>query len=737
MSSNAPEKHENDLEIGGKDERTDTPRMSSDESISMSRRELARSQDYAPRSLADAISPRLNMKRSSSISLSYSRAGTDSKSKWRRTLPTDTRKMAYVTGSVRYMETTLVLTWKDIKYSISTAKNESKVILKGVSGEAEPGEMLAIMGSSGAGKTTLLNILAGRVTSGVINGEILVNNAPRGSNWKHIVGYVEQDDVMYNFLTVKETIEYAALLRLPTTFTVDQKKIRAEHIINQLGLSKCANTIIGREGARGISGGERKRVSIGIELVTNPRLLFLDEPTSGLDSCTAYNIIELLSQITKEDLRTFVLTIHQPRSDIFFLFDKLLLLAGGATVYYGNVRKSLDYFSRIGYPTPELMNPSDHFLDIITIDYRTDEAKEKTTARVIDIQNAWLNEVKENPEAATFFDGKGTIKAEEIDPLLDLLTLEQYDSYQRKRVKRVEKAAKKFYKSRNPWIVEFLILLKRSFLNEIRDHLQVFLYFFQTIIMLLFTGFTFFQLGLSQASIQARLGVLFFAPVQQGFLMMVQMAVQVPMERAVIFRERYASTYSCSTFYVAKAVSALPLRIIAGAIYALGIYYIVGLKATASAYFIFFGIIQLSNFCAQAIGLIIGAASPSVIISQMVAPVTVGILMLFAGQLVNPATIPPEINWIQYIDLFKWDFLALCQNEFTGLVFQCYNGQFATPESPCTSGFSTGEDVINAYNLGGYSITTSCLILLGLSFGFQLIAYITLLFMTRPKIKLV
>lgn len=147
--------------------------------------------------------------------------------------------------------------------------------------------MIAIMGSSGAGKTTLLNVLAGRVATGDIEGEILVNSRPRGQNWKRVVGYVEQDDVMYRTLTVRETITFAALLRLPRYFTKEQKKARVEEVITELGLAKCANTIIGDEENRGISGGERKRVAIGIELVTNPRLLFLDgKSISSVAHCT-------------------------------------------------------------------------------------------------------------------------------------------------------------------------------------------------------------------------------------------------------------------------------------------------------------------------------------------------------------------------------------------------------------------------------------------------------------------
>ena len=178
----------------------------------------------------------------------------------------------------------ITLSWDRVSYSIRVGrgkKAENKKLLHEVTGIAKPGEIVAIMGASGAGKSTLLNVLAGRIGPGTLQGKVLINDAPRSpATWKNLIGYVEQDDLMYQNLTVRETLTYAALLRLPYSMSRQEKEARVDEIINDLSLTKCQNTIIGDSETRGVSGGERKRVSIGIELVTRPRLLFADEPTS-------------------------------------------------------------------------------------------------------------------------------------------------------------------------------------------------------------------------------------------------------------------------------------------------------------------------------------------------------------------------------------------------------------------------------------------------------------------------
>ncbi|KAI8848196.1 hypothetical protein BC829DRAFT_490218 [Chytridium lagenaria] len=216
-------------------------------------------------------------------------------------------------------------------------------VLEGVSGCVRPGQVMAIMGGSGAGKTTLLDILAKRNKAGIISGKILVNGKTMSDDdYKSIIGYVDQEDTLMDTLTVYETIMYSALLRLPRTMTR-----------------------IGKAGSRGISGGEKRRVSIACELVTSPSILFLDEPTSGLDSYNAYNVIECLVSLARNYQRTVLFTIHQPRSNIYALFDHLALLAKGRLVYAGPAQQqAIDHFSNLGFNCPLGFNIADYLVDL-------------------------------------------------------------------------------------------------------------------------------------------------------------------------------------------------------------------------------------------------------------------------------------------------------------------------------------------------------------------------------------
>ncbi|KAL5130995.1 ABC transporter G family member 27 [Glycine soja] len=253
------------------------------------------------------------------------------------------------------------VTYKLVMKGITTTKE--KDILKGITGSVNPGEVLALMGPSGSGKTSLLNLLGGRLIQCTIGGSITYNDQPYSKFQKSRIGFVTQDDVLFPHLTVKETLTYAALLRLPNTLRKEQKEKRALEVIEELGLERCQDTMIGVSYVRGISGGERKRVCIGNEIIINPSLLFLDEPTSGLDSTTALRIVQMLQDIAEAG-KTAVTTIHQPSSRLFHKFDKLILLGKGSLPYFGKASDAMDYFQFIGWAPLIAMNPAEFLLDL-------------------------------------------------------------------------------------------------------------------------------------------------------------------------------------------------------------------------------------------------------------------------------------------------------------------------------------------------------------------------------------
>ena len=268
----------------------------------------------------------------------------------------------------------LMLQFEDVVYVIKLRSSEgscfgsaepkqNRTVLNGVSGIARSGELLAMLGPSGSGKTTLLTALAGRLP-GKVSGNITYNGQPFSSSIKRKTGFVTQDDVLYPHLTVLETLTYAALLRLPKKLTRAEKIEQAELIIVELGLTRCRNSVVGGPLLRGISGGERKRVSIGQEMLVNPSLLLLDEPTSGLDSTTAQRIVATLRGLAHGG-RTVITTIHQPSSRLYRMFDKLVVLSEGCPIYSGNADNVMEYFGSIGYlPGFSLVNPADFLLDL-------------------------------------------------------------------------------------------------------------------------------------------------------------------------------------------------------------------------------------------------------------------------------------------------------------------------------------------------------------------------------------
>nr|XP_043606320.1 ABC transporter G family member 21-like isoform X2 [Erigeron canadensis] len=268
----------------------------------------------------------------------------------------------------------ITLRFEDLAYTIrsqsgddhgssSQTSNTTRTLLSGVSGVVRPGELLAMMGPSGSGKTTLLTALAGRLP-GKLSGTITYSGQPFTNSIKRKTGFVTQDDVLYQHLTVIETLTYAALLRLPKSLSQQEKVKQAELIINELGLTKCRDSIVGGPLIRGVSGGERKRVSIGQEMLVNPSLLLLDEPTSGLDSTTALRLVATLKRLAQGG-RSVVTTIHQPSSRLYWMFDKVVVLSDGCPIYSGHTGRVMEYFSSIGHvPGFNFMNPADFVLDL-------------------------------------------------------------------------------------------------------------------------------------------------------------------------------------------------------------------------------------------------------------------------------------------------------------------------------------------------------------------------------------
>ena len=310
----------------------------------------------------------------------------------------------------------VILQWRDITYTVTKKTRDGddvRVILDGLSGDATGGHLLALMGPSGSGKTSLLNALAFRVPKGpgaAITGSVYADGKrlEDPSEMARMSAYVEQEDALFALSTIRETLLFGAQLRLGSSASLAEKNAAVDAVIADLGLVSAADTIIGNEQIRGVSGGERKRVAIGMDLLHDPRLIFLDEPTSGLDAFQALNVMSTLKDLALDKGRTVIASVHQPRSSIFALVDQLVLLGGGRLMYSGDGHAACSkHFATLGEPVPEDFNPADHFLDAVSVDYRTPELIETTKARIEKLFAGFEMETKPLLAAPSGDDGDG------------------------------------------------------------------------------------------------------------------------------------------------------------------------------------------------------------------------------------------------------------------------------------------------------------------------------------------
>ncbi|KAJ2579605.1 hypothetical protein GGH95_003018, partial [Coemansia sp. RSA 1836] len=524
----------------------------------------------------------------------------------------------------------VILRWDDLNYEVKTKvgkTEEWRSILSGITGEARAGEAIAIIGSSGAGKTTLLNALSGRIVGGRLSGQILFRGAKRHpGSFKRVTAYVQQDDLMHPLLTVQETLSYASKLRLPNSqYTPERKTERVNTVIRQLRLEAARNTKIGDAATRGVSGGERKRVSIGTELLTDPRLLFLDEPTSGLDSNSSELVVELVKKISVDQGIATLMTIHQPSARIFNIFDKVILLSQGRIVYFGPTATAIEYFAGIGYQCPMHENPADYFIDLMTLDYRSDDALARSKAQVKELADKFAEREAQlttysNSEKPSSASGKGV----ELSGELDL--------------------------PRNNWFSEYSTLARRDWTNALRNVPFLMGQITQSVFMALLIGFMFFYLKMDSVSVQNRLGVLFIVAVNATFPIVMPFLTLYYKERDIMVRERSSATYRVTSFYVSKFTTYVPIALASNTIFFIGIYFISHLSFDAGKFFIGLATFFSLSIVSVAFLLLVGSGVKSIEVGFVVAPAILTIQLLFGGLFANPHTITPVLRWIRWVN---------------------------------------------------------------------------------------
>eukprot|EP00041_Stephanoeca_diplocostata_P007976 m.114164 g.114164 ORF g.114164 m.114164 type:complete len:739 (+) comp17117_c0_seq3:144-2360(+) len=304
------------------------------------------------------------------------------------------------TGCVEPKEYSITIDYEDLGL---TLKSNGKVVLAGATGVVHAGKITAIMGPSGAGKSSFLSAITGKATYAKATGKIFINGREQPfEKFKTISGFVPQDDIMHADLKVREVLSYQAELRLPSTVTRAHRMEMVAYVIKLLGLEDVVDSVIGNPEQRGISGGQRKRVNIGMELVADPTFVALDEPTSGLDSTSSLKVLSALKKVATEQNLTILAVLHQPRYEIFSSFDDLLILGrGGYTAYMGATTDAVPYFQSLGFQLADNVNPADFLMDAVSGSLQSDRG-------TIDFKEEWVRfnrgDTEGNPDDSLFDD---------------------------------------------------------------------------------------------------------------------------------------------------------------------------------------------------------------------------------------------------------------------------------------------------------------------------------------------
>lgn len=588
-----------------------------------------------------------------------------------------------------------VLSFHNIEYKVQIKKGMcggtfTKDILLGIDGYFKPG-MNAIMGPTGGGKSSLLDVLAGRKDPAGLTGDVLVDGEKQPANFKCMSGYVVQDDIVWGALTVFENIMMSANLRLPTTVSHAEKAEAVKQTVMELGLSHVSNAKVGNEFIRGISGGERKRTNIGMELIISPSVLFLDEPTTGLDASTANSVMSLLQTVSQKG-RTIVFSIHQPRYSIFRLFDRFMLLGRGKTVYHGPADQALDFFNSMGYEIESFNNPPDFFLDVVNGDAMPNQNANANTSRELDAIP--LHDAGENPAIMSATNGRVVIELDNLDDekdsskkityltgkLSERFMQSQWNLRLQEDLRPIAEqyATNKQQGQKSPeqpdyatsFLTQLYYLSQRTVLNIVRNPVASIM---QVVVMIMFgfiVGLLYYQLENEYRSgVQNRVGAFFFIIMNMVFgnLSAVEMFIK---ERVFFIHENVSGFYRVSSYFMTKVCCDLiPMRALPVIAFACICYFMVGLQADVGKFFFFLLTLVLTCLASVSIGFAVSASVSTFAIANLLIALIYVFMMVFGGLLVNVSDIVVWLRWLQYFSIFRYGLNALAINELTGLTF--------------------------------------------------------------------
>ncbi|XP_077249573.1 ABC-2 type transporter family protein [Tasmannia lanceolata] len=523
---------------------------------------------------------------------------------------------------------------KDLFYKINSkckGGDGFKCVLKNITSEAEPGEILAIAGPSGAGKTTLLEILAGMVPPTRISGTISVNDQPMNiKHFRRVSGYVTQEDTLFPLLTVEETLMYSARFRL--CGGPYEASVRVRELLKELGLEQVAGSRIGGDdnACRGISGGEKRRVSIGVDLVHDPAVLLLDEPTSGLDSASALQVISLLKSMAVNQGKTIILTIHQPGFRILELFDRVLLLSEGTTVHHGSLQMLESRLKEAGNCIPKHVNVLEFAID--SMESLVLENPSPNEKFFLDTNHSNEEDVEESPVTNT---------ETNIEDM-------------------------RFFYANSRW--EEVLILGQRFCKNIWRTKQLFAArTLQAVLAGFGLGTIFMNVGSDggRVALQTRLG--FFAFSLTFLLSSTTEGLPIYLqERRILMRETSRGAYRVSSYVIANALVFLPFLLMVALLYTTPVYWLVGLRRDIDGFLYFSLVVWMVVLMANSLVACFSALVPNFIMGNSLIAGIMGGFFLFSGYFISKNRIPKYWIFMHYLSLFKYPFEAFMINEYGG-----------------------------------------------------------------------
>ncbi|XP_020505898.2 ATP-binding cassette sub-family G member 5 [Labrus bergylta] len=547
-------------------------------------------------------------------------------------------------SKVSYTVSERVGPWWDLP---SYRKHWTRQILNNVSFHVDSGQIMGILGNSGSGKTTLLDAVSGRIGNvGTLLGEVFINGRKmKREEYQDCFSYVLQSDNLLSYLTVEETLTYTAQLALRKhSAKAIKKKVSA--VMAELSLSHVAHSVIGGRVFPGISGGERRRVSIASQLLQDPRVILLDEPTTGLDSMTANQIVVLLAELARRN-RIVIVTIHQPRSELFRVFSRIAIMSRGELVFCGQPEEMVDFFSHCGYECPEYCNPFDIYVDFTSVDTRNSEREAATFNR--------MHEITSSYQKSDIYQGM-------------LKKMEQ-------SLQVVDKPAIPFKSKESPsGAAKLEVLLRRTARNLSRDRMGVLMRLSQNLIYGLFVAFFVTRLDedVSKGAVQDRIGIIYQSVGASPYTGMLNAVALFPALRAIGDQESQDGLYTKWQMFLAYIFHILPFSILSVVIFSSFLYWTVGMHPDTLRFLCFTAVVLVPHIVGEMLTVVLmGVVHDPNMVNTGVALLNIAGILVGSGFLRSTLQMPVVFQWLSYLTFQKYSCELLIVTEFHGLNFTC------------------------------------------------------------------